>query len=434
MGIKSIESTGSSEIPEDIFGISAHVDDAVIYELRPTYFREEWVGVVIPPMFQADGSYFDSKNIELTFTVRGTENGGSTVAMSQNLSAVTDGESLLSLINDVETELASINSERENLFQEMALLEKWNEMYPLACDSLAWLSERITSMNETVPSEVTTIGGTNYSFTQQDIAMAELMIENITTYESEDMVNTFLDAMPDTSRMVVKKLTNLLGYVLPGAFVCMTRGLTENVSGNGAIASILTAAVPAACMCVAGNCLRNVEEARMETASILGGINWYANILINQGLSSLNNEMVCDFGNDSNVILKLVTNDSIDLLDDISESLLSDTQWSNSTPWSNGSPWNNNTSWNNAIWTNQPWSHTPWNNTAPWSNNPWNNNIWSHTPPWDNNVWNNTPPWDNNVWSNTPSWDNNTWSNNWSNNPWSNNPWSNFVNSGTKVV
>jgi len=104
LGIKSIESTGSSEIPEDIFGISAHVDDAVIYELRPTYFREEWVGVVIPPMFQADGSYFDSKNIELTFTVRGTENGGSTVAMSQNLSAVTDGESLLSLINDVEME------------------------------------------------------------------------------------------------------------------------------------------------------------------------------------------------------------------------------------------------------------------------------------------------------------------------------------------
>ena len=61
LGIKSIESTGSSEIPEDIFGISAHVDDAVIYELRPTYFREEWVGVVIPPMFQADGSYFYSR-------------------------------------------------------------------------------------------------------------------------------------------------------------------------------------------------------------------------------------------------------------------------------------------------------------------------------------------------------------------------------------
>jgi len=420
LGIKYTESPGITEIPEDIYSISVRTGDNVTYGLRPIYFKEGWVGVAIPPMIQTDGSYFETINADATFTVRGTKHGESKVTVTQTLSQTTDGELLLSLINDVIAELASINDERNILFEEAALLLKWELMYPLVSDGLTWLSDVISSVNSDPVTEVTTIGGDTCIITQQDIALAELMIENSAVYDAEGMANAFFDGMPEASSTLIKKLTLLIGYVVPGAFVSMTRAWADTTSGKGAISAILTVAVPAACMCVVGNCLRKMAESGASVAYLIHGINWYANTLINQGLYALNDEMVCEYQNDTDEIIKLITTDSIDLLDDISESLLGDIPWSNSTPWSNGSPWSNNAQWNNTVWTNQPWNNTPWNNSTPWSNNIWSNNVWSNNTPWSNNTWSNNTPWSNNTWSNNP--------------PWNNNTWNNFVNSGNPVT
>ena len=112
-------------------------------------------------------------------------------------------------------------------------------------------------------------------------------------------------------------------------------------------------------------------------------INWCANILMNQGLYALNDQMICDFGENSSEIRRLVTQDSTELLEDLSDSQWNDTQSSNSTPWSN------------AQWTNQPWSHTAWNNTTPWGNNLWSNNVWNNATPWGDSAWSNAPAWNN---------------------------------------
>jgi hypothetical protein len=123
--IKSLDSPGLSNIPEDVFSVAVRVDDKVSYGIRPIYFKDDWIGVVMPPMIQAeDGSYFDSKEVEVSLSVRESLMGKFTTTMNQNPSATTCGDSLLYLMDEIETELTSIEDEKGTLFQDSILLEK----------------------------------------------------------------------------------------------------------------------------------------------------------------------------------------------------------------------------------------------------------------------------------------------------------------------
>jgi hypothetical protein len=338
--IKSIDSPGLSNIPEDIFSVTVRVDDTVSYGLRPTYFKEDWIGVVMPPMIQAeDESYFGSKDVEVSLSVRGSLMGKFTTKMNQNSSATTCGDSLLSLIDEIGTELTSIEDEKGTLFQDAILLEKWNSMYPKVRNELDALYTTIFSVCEGDVLEVTTIGGDIYNVTPEDVAMAEQIIDYLSANEPQGMGNGFIDSILEPGGTAIRKLTVVLGYAIPGAFLAMTREWNGSISGDGTIAAIITASIPAASMCIAGNCLRLLAEPETAADQIMNGVNWYANILMNQGLYALNDQMICDFGENSSEIRRLVTQDSIELLEDLSDSLWNDTPWSNSTPWSNGTPY-----------------------------------------------------------------------------------------------
>jgi hypothetical protein len=347
-------------------------------------------------MIQAeDESYFGSKDVEVSLSVRGSLMGKFTTKMNQNSSATTCGDSLLSLIDEIGTELTSIEDEKVTLFQDAILLEKWNSMYPKVRNELDALYTTIFSVCEGDVLEVTTIGGDIYNVTPKDVAMAEQIIDYLSANEPQGMGNGFIDSILEPGGTAIRNLTVVLGYAIPGAFLAMTREWNGSISGAGTIAAIITASIPAASMCIVGNCLRLLAEPETAADQIMNGINWYANILMNQGLYALNDQMICDFGENSSEIRRLVTQDSIELLEDLSNSLWNDTPWSNSTPWSNGTPWSNSTPWSNTQWTNQPWSHTAWNNTTPWGNNVWSNNVWNNTTPWSDNAWSNAPAWNN---------------------------------------
>ena len=123
--IRSPDSPGSSNIPEDIFSVTVRVDDTVSYGIRPTYFKDDWIGVVMPPMIQAeDESYFGSKDVEVSLSVRGSLMGKFTTKMNQNSSATTCGDSLLSLIDEIGTELTSIEDEKGNSLSGCDLIGK----------------------------------------------------------------------------------------------------------------------------------------------------------------------------------------------------------------------------------------------------------------------------------------------------------------------
>jgi hypothetical protein len=259
--IKSLDSPGLSNIPEDVFSVAVRVDDKVSYGIRPTYFKDDWIGVVMPPMIQAeDESYFDSKDVEVSLSVRESLMGKFTTKMNQNSSATTCGDSLLSLIDEIETELTSIEDEKGTLFQDSILLEKWNSMYPKVRNELDALYTTIFSVCEGDVLEVTTIGGDIYNVTPEDVAMAEQIIDYLSANEPQGMGNGFIDSILEPGGTAIRKLTVVLGYAIPGAFLAMTREWNGSISGDGTIAAIITASIPAASMCIAGNCLRLLAE------------------------------------------------------------------------------------------------------------------------------------------------------------------------------
>jgi hypothetical protein len=456
LGIEVLSSPGGSDIPEDNFSILISVDQKTSYHLRPILFREGWIGVFLPPMLQEDGSYFETHGIEISLSVEGGISEPLAVMCVQDLLTTNDGTSILSLLDDVTAELESIDLEKDTLF-DSAATDSWNAMYPLVLQALQYLADIITEVQVNGTAEVTTLSGDAYTVTERDIALAALMIENLS--DTRTMVNAFYELMPDPGRDIILKLNALLDYALPGAFLVATRGMADTAEGSGIQSTLLTALVPAACMCVAASSLKiTLGDESIEQAAAIAGINWFANHLNQTGLNVISNKLVCDFTADQDEAFNLVARDAITLLEHVCGGFWTGTSWSNTVPWGNTVPWSNASQWNNDVWTNHPWNHAPWNNVVlwnnniwnhniwnnmtPWSNNPWDNGIWSHAAPWGNTPWSHSVPW-NNAWANTPwgntPWGNTPWSNawtntpwgNWANTPWSNN-WNNFVNSGSQ--
>jgi len=443
LGIKVLSSPGGSDIPEDSFSILISVDQKISYFLRPTLFREGWIGVFLPPMLQEDGNYYDTHGIEVTLSVEGGISEPSAVMCVQDLSLTNDGSSILSLVDDVRDELESIDLEKDTLF-DSAVIDAWNAMYPLVLEALQYLTDIISEVQTNGTAEVTTLSGDQYTVTERDVALAALMLAYLS--DTRTMVNAFYELMPDPGQDIVLNLNALLDYALPGAFLVTTRGMADTADGSGIMAALLTALVPAACMCVAANSLKiTPADESMKQAATIAGINWFANHLNQTGLNVISKKMVCDFTADQDEAFDLVARDAITLLEHVCGGLWSDTSWTNTVPWGNTVPWSNNGQWDNFVWTNNPWNHIPWTNGQTWDNNIWNNNIWNNMTqwsnnPWDNGVWSHTP-WGNTPWSNGAPWNNTPWANTpWGNTPWGNTPWSNvapwnnFVNSGIKNV
>jgi hypothetical protein len=455
-------SPGMGYVPQDAYALSVTVDDRIDYQLRPIFFREGWVGVPVPPMIQSDGRYFDTKEVEVTFYVEGERTGKSKVTFHQDPSATTNAVALSALLQDIRRDLNVIGSAKSALFKHDDTIEMWDRMYELARPAMDRLENILLQIATEGVAIAEALDGSRYEITSKDIAYLEMQINEISAVDLR--FNAFWDPLPESEKLVIKRLATLLTAAASGALVMRTRDLPSDAEGAGAIASILSFAFPVASMCVAGNCMRLMEEHTIATEEILRGINWFASIMFNTGLNSIDRRMVLDSGQDEHQALQFATQIGGDFLENVCTHLWPSGTWSNSAPWSNGSTWNNGGGWNNVNWNHTPWNnhapwnHMVWNNTPPWSHTPWNNtpwNNWNHHTPWSHNPWANgvspTPwtngpnptPWNNTPWNNTP-WSNNPWSNNpWSNNPWSNNPWSNnpwnnwnnawnnFINSGS---
>ncbi|MDJ0783434.1 MAG: hypothetical protein QNJ22_15770 [Desulfosarcinaceae bacterium] len=436
------EAPATGVLPEDIYSVVVEVDGAVAYGLRPLYFAHHRIAVPTPPMVEdLGGTYFDARNVRVRLAVSGRERGHAFLTVTQDGAAPGNGADLLALLDETQAELAALDADRVNLFADEALLDLWNKMITPTATGTAALETLLDTLYSDRVAEVVVIDGSTYPLLPEDMNLAERLLDHLQRQLPSGLQNPFLDAFPTSGSRVIKGLTALLGYALPGAFLVMTRDREERSACSAAVAALATALVPAACMCVTGNCMRLLTTQQAEPDWIAKGVNWYANLLLNQGHYALNERLICATSDSHEALRRLVTQDSVDLLETLSAGLWEESEWSNSTPWSNGAPWSNSAPWSNTLWTNQPWSHIPWNNTAPWDNNIWNNNVWNNATPWSNDAWNNTTPWSDNAWSNTPwsntpwgntPWSNTPWSNTpWSNNPWSNTPWNNFVNSGS---
>jgi hypothetical protein len=130
---------------------------------------------------------------------------------------------------------------------------------------------RFTEVQVNGTAEVTTLSGDGYTVTERDIALAALMLENLS--DTRTMVNAFYELMPDPGRDIILNLNALLDYALPGAFLVTTRGMADTAEGSGILSTLLTALVPAACMCVAASSLKitlgdeSIEQASLQSIS-----------------------------------------------------------------------------------------------------------------------------------------------------------------------